>query len=303
MRGWVIAGVVGAVDVVLATAWGFAIEPRSWLPVLLVIAGLEALALYYSRVRSRNDSRIPDTLRETSFLIGFTAVAATLSYLLASMNNPFVDRQLTSVDAALGFSWVEWYRGVTTAPRANAVLSLLYMSSMAQIVLVMVILGLSGRADRTREFNALFAYTLLTVLIGAAVFPAQSAWVYFDEGLEKAYHLEHLTALRDGTMRELDIGQFVGLVTFPSFHTVLAILVPWVCRGVPLLWWPILVTNVGVLISIPSEGGHYLVDMLAGGLISVLTIGLRHRTRMWRTMRSSAEGPPPAGSTTSPRQS
>lgn len=295
MRCWAIAGIVGAVDLVLAASWGFAIEPRSWLPALLVIAGLESLAAYYARVRSPDDSRIQDTLRETSFLIGFTAVAATLSYLLASMNNAFVDSQLIGLDTALGFNWLEWHKTVAASPRASAVLSLLYMSSMAQIVLVIVALGLTGRSDRTREFNALFVYTLLAVLIIAALFPAQCGWVYFNEGLDKAYHLEHLTALRDGSMRVLDIGQFVGLVTFPSFHTVLAILVPWVCRGVPLLFWPVLVTNAGVMISIPSEGGHYLVDIIAGCLIAVLAIGLRRRAAGRRAARPPRSAGPNLG--------
>ena len=50
----------------------------------------------------------------------------------------------------------------------------------------------------------------------------------------------------------------------PSYHTVLAVLFTYAFRGTGLLGCGIAALNVAMLISIPSIGGHYLVDVLAG---------------------------------------
>jgi len=43
--------------------------------------------------------------------------------------------------------------------------------------------------------------------------PAASAWVFFQTGLDRAYHLDHFLRLRNGTLRVLNPSDMVGLVT------------------------------------------------------------------------------------------
>src|SRR5262249_27296621 len=63
--------------------------------------------------------------------------------------------------------------------------------------------------------------------------------------------------------------QKLAPVISSTAHTAIALIVPWACRAVPWLFWPMCIANLGVLVSIPSEGGHYLADMVAGAIITV----------------------------------
>jgi membrane-associated phospholipid phosphatase len=63
-----------------------------------------------------------------------------------------------------------------------------------------------------------------------------------------------------------------GLITFPSFHTTLAVLFVAALRKHRLALVIGGVVNGSMLLSIPSEGGHYLVDVFAGALVAVLAI-------------------------------
>ncbi|WP_157696128.1 phosphatase PAP2 family protein [Caballeronia temeraria] len=58
----------------------------------------------------------------------------------------------------------------------------------------------------------------------------------------------------------------------PSFHTALAVLFTYslarfrwlLCIAIPL--------NVTMIISTPTQGGHYLADVVAGLFLSILTV-------------------------------
>jgi membrane-associated phospholipid phosphatase len=54
-----------------------------------------------------------------------------------------------------------------------------------------------------------------------------------------------------------------GLVSFPSFHVAGAILVTWAFRRRRRILIPLIVLNIGLVISTVITGEHYLVDVLA----------------------------------------
>ena len=63
-----------------------------------------------------------------------------------------------------------------------------------------------------------------------------------------------------------------GLVTFPSFHTSLAIITTYAVRGIKVVATPVAILNGIVIISTLPEGGHYLIDLIAGAVISTIAI-------------------------------
>jgi hypothetical protein len=70
-------------------------------------------------------------------------------------------------------------------------------------------------------------------------------------GFELAY-LDDLTGLRNGTLPGLDVMLLKGVITFPSFHAVLAIMFVWSHRGSASLV-PAAALNGGMPLAIPSE--------------------------------------------------
>ena len=262
-----------AVTLVVAAAAGHqaGFHPKwgSWIAIGLLIAAFLALSQFYARIRQVDDGRIAETLHEAAILTACGPPLAALSYVVAASGRPLMDAHLEAIDIALGFDWKAWYEWVASRPVLDTALSVLYASSLPHIAVVLIATGLTGRVQRARELNRLLLWSALPVVLISGLMPALSAWVHHGLGLERAYHLDVVSALRDGSARELAVGQLLGIITFPSFHTVIAIALVWVSRGIGWLFWPTLVVNAGVLTSIPSAGGHYLVDILAGAAVAI----------------------------------
>ena len=273
---WTLVGAVAIVTLVLGFALGFHLDWASWAISASLTGFLGALALNYTSLRRVGDGRLGETLHEIALLSAYAPCVAALSYVLTAAALPLRDSELATIDASLGFDWPAWYEFVSAWPALESLLRALYLSSVPHILLVLLATGAIARTDRARELNRLLIATSLLMVMISALVPALCAWVYYGQGLEKAYHLAHVTALRDGTLRELGVGTLLGIVTFPSFHTAIAIILVWVTRAIAWLFWPTLLVNVGVLVSIPSEGGHHLIDIIAGALITALVI---HWTR------------------------
>lgn len=68
-----------------------------------------------------------------------------------------------------------------------------------------------------------------------------------------------------------------GLIGFPSYHAVLALLLIWHLRHVRGLRWPVLAVNVLVIFATPIEGGHHWVDVFAAVPIAALSVLLAGR--------------------------
>lgn len=285
-----ILGLLALVGVV-ASRSTFTIAWSLWGMVAILSCTLLAVSRLYSLLR-RREGRLSNTLHELALLSAYAPAAAALSYIVLTPSLPLVDSQLATIDRMLGFDWPAWYRLVSDSPRVEFALQVFYRSSLLHVIVLILALGLIGRIERARELNALLIATSLPMVLISGLLPALSAWVYYDIGVEKAYHLEHVVGLRDGSFRILSPGTLLGIVTFPSFHTAIALALVYASRGIAWLFYPTLLINVGVLVSIPSEGGHYLVDMLAGFLITVVAVGwLRARpaapkgTSLFRTRR------------------
>ena len=99
--------------------------------------------------------------------------------------------------------------------------------------------------------------SLIITAVVSGILPAAGTFSYFGVGLDHAVHLPHLFALRDGTMSDFYIDEDTGIVTLPSYHTVIAILVTYVYRN-SKFFLPFGAINGLMLLSIPSQGGHYL---------------------------------------------
>ena len=69
-----------------------------------------------------------------------------------------------------------------------------------------------------------------------------------------------------------EIHKIRGIVTFPSFQTVSAIVYAYGFRKSGRWGIAIFLLNIVMLLSIPAFGDHYLVDMLAGAVVFLISI-------------------------------
>lgn len=212
-----------------------------------------------------------------------TSVVAILSYLVVATALPLQDARFAAMDRALGFDWTGFLAWINARPLLAQALSAAYHTSLAQVLGVIGLLTLLDRRRDLWDFMALFALTSVAVVVISALVPAAGATVFHapDPALLTSfhpdagrYHYAAFAAVRDGTLAHISLDRIEGLVQFPSFHTILAILVTHAVRNVRFLLWPMLVLNGAVIVSTLTEGGHYLVDVLAGAAIALLAIRL-----------------------------
>ena len=277
--------VVALAIVSLDAAWlvggHFAIDARRYLMLFVLVLPLVGASFYYGEVR--REEAISATLACAAFLLMFSAAADLLSYLLLTIAGPRIDLRLAAIDHAMGFSWQSLMELVALHPRINLVLRLAYASVMPQIAVLLLVLGWRERCAELYKFSlalAIGALAALGVWTAAPSFGAFSIVV-----LPKA------TAAKLGLVLGFDYGRALvdmlkhgpgfispselrGLVGFPSYHTVQVLLLLWYARGLAYVRWLVFALNAVVLVSIPVQGGHHLIDMVGGAVVTGLSIWL-----------------------------
>jgi hypothetical protein len=274
-RVWLLLAGLSGCDLLWCAALRMGLS--HWSP--LAMASLALLGLTLGCRLSGAGRRIAAIAEWILLWLIFAVAGALLTYLAAAQDGPVYDARLALADAELGFNWAAWFDFVAAHPALKLLLAIPYQSLVAQVVLSVLWLSCRGRDDRNAE---LLINTTLALLMTAAVFflfPTLGPCVGVP-ACQDAY-VDDLVGLRHGSLPSLDIMLLKGVIAFPSFHAVLAILFTYAHRG-SRVFVPVAVFNALMLLSVPSEGGHYLVDVLGGvtvgGLAILMTRALPART-------------------------
>lgn len=265
-RVWLLLACLSASDVVWCGTRGIGLS--HWLPFAGISLALVAIAAI--GYRTGDLGRHCAALAEWGLLwLIFSVAGAILTYLAAARNGPLYDARLAAADAALGFDWRAWYDFVVEHPALKLPFAAAYHSLLPQILLA--VLWFSRPARQQRGAELLIGVTVALMLTAAvfSLFPTFGPAVGMPE-LREAY-VEDLVGLRNGTLPSLDIMLLKGVIAFPSFHAVLAVLFTYAYRGSRLLL-PVGAFNLVMLLSLPSEGGHYLLDVPGGVAVAIVAL-------------------------------
>ncbi len=229
-------------------------------------------------------------------LVAFSNAVALLTYAaMAATPFPLADALLARADAALGFDWVGWLHVVNAHPSVHLALSLAYASVSVQGLFLIGYLAIT-RPERAQALLLAGILSMILITPIMALLPAAGARYAYGVGGIESWTYDVL-ALHAHTMRTID--HFDGIVAFPSYHTVLAVLFAYAARG--QRWFlPVLCLNLVMIASVMTEGAHYAVDMLAGlvtaGVAIAATQALvgRLRNRRLSLPTRFAKAPEPA---------
>jgi hypothetical protein len=229
--------------------------------------------------RYRSDLRLRSTILVTGFLIAFSYLASILSYLVLSVGAPLADAALARWDAALGFDWVSAAYWVGAHPGLQRIFQLAYYSGLPQMGLVVVYLGFTLRLAQLHEFAQLFMAGSMLAIATSLLFPAAGPWFAAPPGIPfDASSLSNFFPLHSGTVRILDLNTIQGLISMPSEHAMIGIFLAYAMRGTGPLFLLAIVLNTLLVLATPTEGGHYLVDVIAGVLCAAALIAWSRRT-------------------------
>ncbi|MDP8995666.1 MAG: phosphatase PAP2 family protein [Pseudomonadota bacterium] len=216
--------------------------------------------------------------------VGFTIQCLSqLGPTLFALGFPLIDHTLVAADHALGFDWNAYAHLMYDHQWSNFIFSNAYFSFTTSGLMLTPIIAIL-RNDRIRLIQVcyLMLATVIACITISGLFPAYGAIGLADADILRAIELDgnhylpraaaQLHTLRDGTNVVFDMHLAEGLVCFPSFHCCMALIMAYCNRGLGLFSWLAYLTGIAIIASTPAYGGHYLVDLIGGGLVTLFFI-------------------------------
>lgn len=259
---WLTIVSVAVVDSIWAWRLDFHID--GIVQAALLISVLLAIGLFYSNT-GRNP-RLSDLGHYMALWLVFPVTLNVYSYLAATMRFPLCDAQLSMLDASLGFHWREWFSLISAHRIARIFLLLAYDSIFLQGFASVAFFALTRNTKRNRE---LLWIAMLAGIATVAISGFAPALGPMTTGHLPKWTTE-LLRIRDGSLTGTALWKMEGIVAFPSFHTVLAVVFIYVHRPPCKTFIPIAAINTMMLFSIPFMGHHYVTDMIAGIAITIV---------------------------------
>ena len=298
---WIPIGAMGAVLLAAVALTDFSIEPVAF-GVTSGIALVLALVAYSQHFAKSDQARLRLVFMSGAVaqIVQVTAIVGPLSYVALAAGWPLQDFALTALDRAMGFDSRSVILFVNDHPLLSNALSFGYDMIKWPLLAIPIVLASTRRFVRLQQFvMALTVAMAITIFI--SVF-APAIGNYQSLGLTTAkvpnvnmipfLHLQHdIPQVRSGSLRYLELFKLAGVVAFPSFHAVSAVLFAWAfapVRG----WGPVaLVLNALMLASTPVLGGHYLIDVIGGIALAIASIAFAKWLSGYQGQQTAATAP------------
>lgn len=290
----IITAVLALLDVILIARKNVAIDWKAYASLIAVGSAIVAAGLYYRY--SRTEERIATTLIAAGSFILFTLAGSIFNYMLLPVQFPRIDGWLVHVDAVwFGYDWVALVTAVSHYPWLVELLRWVYFTSLPQLIGVMLLLGFFSSEQKLYRF-------LLTGIFGALV--CVGVWSFFPSFGASSWHglpdeINAIVAPPVGPRYGAEIvrlgyegidyltpSHVLGLIGFPSFHTVMAAMAVVFTRQLRFIALPVLVLNILMIPALLVHGGHHFSDFLGGLIVFAiaynlagLLIGTRHITK------------------------
>jgi membrane-associated phospholipid phosphatase len=279
-NGRVIWGIIAlmAVAVVLAyRAAGLGIDFRGSFRAFFIIPLIVAVSIYYRRWRL--DRWIATGAESCAQIASILLLGMMLTYPLAALAFPYQDSALHAMDGWLGLDWQDYLDFFNASPTLGLLSKAVYCSMQLQYPLVILALTASSRFLRLQQYIFTVLIALVVTLAIFTFMPAVGAYAYLQVPADHYAKLapivtfeqmQHLEAMRNGSWSV--IRDMEGLISFPSFHTISAILFTWAVFPIRKLRWWALGLNAALIASTPVQGAHYFIDILCGAAVAAFAI-------------------------------
>jgi len=271
----------------IASVIGLGLTGMKTLPLSLVLRAAPA-ALVLAGIgfyRWRGVRRLEDLLTVVFWSLVLGILYVPLMYLAARLPVPCQDDLLARLDRAFGAEVTDVLTGVAALPRAKQALSVCYDTLLFLVTGASMVLPTSGRMRRAKEYLiAGVAAAALSIPI-FALLPARGPWCHY--GYPPTPEQEKVTQIIDA-LKNSDgfVINFLapeGVISFPSFHTILALLAAYALWAVPYVRWPVALLAGLIVLSTVTTGWHYLVDVGAGVLVAVTSCAAGKAYTRWET--------------------
>jgi len=281
---WIPIALMGGVLLLGVALCGFSFEPVAATIPTAIAAVLALIAYLYAFAKAdRADPKLIFSLGAISQLLFVATIMGPLTYVAGTANWPLQDHALLVIDRTLGMDpeWIaryvndhDWLEGLLV--RGYGLIKWL-------LLLITIALPLTSRFVRLQVFVFAFSLALIVTLVISAFVPAIGTYY----GLEidpaqfssldtsmYARQMNDIVALRDGSLRYLEMFKLTGIVSFPSFHAASAALYMWALWPVRGIGGLAAALNLLMIAATPVIGAHYMIDVIGGVALAAISIWL-----------------------------
>lgn len=262
---------LAALDAVLLYTKNIPVDAVGYASIIAIGLFLVAIGQYYRVVR--NEGRLALASIAAGLFVLFTIFGSIFNYMFLPNTFAPIDDFLMQIDAAMGYHWPSLIIWVSNYPWFGTFLYQVYFTSLPQLLVIILVLGFMGQAQVLHRFLLTGVIGALLAIVTWALFPnfgaksfhdlPQSVLEAFPIAVTPAYGDALLTLSRDG-VDYLTPKNVLGLIGFPSFHTVMACMsVCFVPRHL-ILMPVVFCLNAFMALAILVQGGHHLIDMIGG---------------------------------------
>lgn len=216
--------------------------------------------------------------RASTFIWGlglfFWCLMANMILTNGIQATPFspIDITLIKIDRWMGVNTPALMAWTHHHPVWHFVFRLAYNALPIELIGFLIILTLLSAKN---ELSVFYIAQLSTIFIGGMIY-------YFFPTIAPSgiFHSPYFSATQhDTSIRFYDVHHFItlptdqgGLISFPSFHVVWAILLVNCCKAKKIIFYPVACFNVLLITSTVFLGWHYFVDVFSGIVLAVLGI-------------------------------
>ncbi len=240
----------------------------SWLQLLLSFFMSFVFLFYGYSIRRESP-------RSSTFLCGlglfYWCLLANMILVNSVQSTPFspIDMWLLKADRMMGFNTSIMMAWTHNHPHIHKLFNIAYAGLVFELLGIPILLTIfNGR----RSLEIFYIAQLSSMIVGSLIYyfwptVAPSGIVhspYFlhmqDDTSQRFYQIHHYLkpTSQDG-----------GLIAFPSFHVIWAILLTNACRAKKIFFYPMVCFNIVVILSTVFLGWHYVTDVIGGFVVAI----------------------------------
>ena len=216
---------------------------------------------------------------ELLILLLFSCVGFVFSYLIASTGGELQDERIVIIDQLLGFYWKDYVTIFLANDYLRIVSLTFYILTPLLVIFSLIWFCLKGEFSNASTLVALVVLGGVLCIGISGIFPSAGAAGYFlpDKNFYQGHniivdtgYMREFFDLRAGADIEVSLLQPIAMVSFPSYHACMALLVVLCFWRRQFMYWVMLLLNLTTLVIVPVEGGHHFGDIVGGVLVAIL---------------------------------
>lgn len=279
---WIPIAAMGSILLLAVVVTDFSLEPVAFGVTAAIAIFLGLIAYLYAFAKAgQADPKLIFSLGTISQVILVTAIVGPLSYVAGATNWPLQDHAFLAVDRALGMDPELIARFVNDHGWLAEFLNRGYGLIKWPLLGIPIILTVTLRLVRLQLFTLALSLALAVTIAISALAPAIGTYYGLNvspsgfasvNSTVYAAQLRDILALREGSLRHLELFKLAGIVSFPSFHAASAVLYMWALWPVRGIGGLAVALNMLMIAATPVIGAHYMIDVIGGVALAAISI-------------------------------